>query len=48
VLAEIAIEHNSTIVFPAQLMDTTKALNAFIRQEADGERVAAPLGARVR
>jgi regulator of protease activity HflC (stomatin/prohibitin superfamily) len=33
VLAEIAIEHNSTIVFPAQLMDTAKALDAFVRHE---------------
>jgi regulator of protease activity HflC (stomatin/prohibitin superfamily) len=36
VLAEIAIEHNSTIVFPAQLMDTAKALSAFVQGEAPG------------
>jgi regulator of protease activity HflC (stomatin/prohibitin superfamily) len=43
VLAEIAIEHNSTIVFPAQLMDTTKAVSAFVQREADGGRAATPL-----
>jgi regulator of protease activity HflC (stomatin/prohibitin superfamily) len=44
VLAEIAIEHNSTIVFPAQLMDTTKAVAAFVQREtADGVRPEALL-----
>jgi regulator of protease activity HflC (stomatin/prohibitin superfamily) len=38
VLSEIAIEHNSTIVFPAQLMDTAKAVGAFVRGEVDGAR----------
>jgi regulator of protease activity HflC (stomatin/prohibitin superfamily) len=42
VLAEIAIEHNSTIVFPARLMDTAQAVGAFVRSEADGARAAAP------
>jgi regulator of protease activity HflC (stomatin/prohibitin superfamily) len=44
VLAEIAIEHNSTIVFPAQLMDTAKALSAFVQEEATGA-VPAPRAA---
>lgn len=44
VLAEIAIEHNSTIVFPAQLMDTARALGAFVQREADGV-VPVPRGA---
>ena len=43
VLAEIAIEHNSTIIFPAQLMETTKALAAFMQQETDGVRPEALL-----
>jgi regulator of protease activity HflC (stomatin/prohibitin superfamily) len=36
VLAEIAIEHNSTIVFPAQLMDTAKAVAGFVQREGTG------------
>lgn len=43
VLAEIAIEHNSTIIFPAELMQTTKALSAFMQQELDGVRPEALL-----
>jgi regulator of protease activity HflC (stomatin/prohibitin superfamily) len=43
VLSEIATEHNSTIVFPAQLMETTKALAAFMQQETDGVRPEALL-----
>ena len=43
VLSEIAIEHNSTIIFPAQLMDTARALTAFIQGEVDGARTAVPL-----
>ena len=35
VLAEIAIEKNSTIIFPAQFLDTVRALSHFV----DGERV---------
>ncbi|MFM8305190.1 MAG: slipin family protein [Actinomycetota bacterium] len=34
VLSEIAIEKNSTIIFPAQFMDTVRALTEFV----DGER----------
>jgi regulator of protease activity HflC (stomatin/prohibitin superfamily) len=43
VLAEIATEHNSTIIFPAQLMDTVKAVRAFTEREADGVRPEARL-----
>jgi regulator of protease activity HflC (stomatin/prohibitin superfamily) len=43
VLAEIAIERNSTIIFPAQLMESTKALSAFIQSEKDGVRPEALL-----
>lgn len=43
VLSEIATEHNSTIVFPAQLLETTKAISAFVQQEADGIRPGARL-----
>jgi hypothetical protein len=41
--AEIAIERNSTIIFPAQLMESTKALSAFIQSEKDGVRPEALL-----
>ena len=34
VLSEIAIEHNSTIIFPAQLMDSLRSLNSFIGKES--------------
>jgi hypothetical protein len=34
VLSEIAIEHNSTIIFPAQLMDSLGSLNSFIGKES--------------
>lgn len=38
VLAEIAIEKNSTIVFPAQFLDRVRALTAFVDSEqADGD-----------
>jgi regulator of protease activity HflC (stomatin/prohibitin superfamily) len=43
VLAEIATEHNSTIIFPAQLMDTVKSVRAFTEREADGARPEARL-----
>lgn len=33
VLAEIAIEKNSTIIFPAQLMDSLRSLDTFVRAE---------------
>lgn len=32
-LAEIAVEKNSTIIFPAQLMGTIQEINNFVRQE---------------
>ncbi len=38
VLAEIAIERNSTIIFPAQFLDSMRSLAQFI----DGERTAHP------
>jgi regulator of protease activity HflC (stomatin/prohibitin superfamily) len=34
VLSEIAIEHNSTIIFPAQLMDSLRSLNSFVGKES--------------
>jgi regulator of protease activity HflC (stomatin/prohibitin superfamily) len=36
VLSEIATEHNSTMIFPAQLLETTKAVSAFVQRESDG------------
>ena len=38
VLGEIAVEHNSTIVFPAQFLDSVRTLNQFI----EGERSSMP------
>ena len=43
VLSEIATEHNSTIIFPAQLLETTKAVSAFVQREADAIRPEARL-----
>ena len=43
VLSEIATEHNSTIIFPAQLLETTKAISAFMQRETDGVRPEALL-----
>ncbi|MFI9366883.1 slipin family protein [Kitasatospora sp. NPDC053057] len=34
ILAEIAAEKNSTIVFPAQLLDSARALSRFVEQES--------------
>lgn len=34
VLAEIAIERNSTIIFPAQFLESVRALSAFVEHEA--------------
>jgi regulator of protease activity HflC (stomatin/prohibitin superfamily) len=42
VLGEIAIERNSTIVFPAQFMDTVRAMNSFLDREIPAARD--PLG----
>jgi regulator of protease activity HflC (stomatin/prohibitin superfamily) len=33
ILSEIAVEKNSTIVFPAQFMDSVRALSSFVGQE---------------
>jgi hypothetical protein len=33
VLAEIAIEKNSTIIFPAQFLDSIKTLSSFVAGE---------------
>jgi regulator of protease activity HflC (stomatin/prohibitin superfamily) len=38
VLGEIAVERNSTIIFPAQFLDSVRTLNAFV----EGERRSAP------
>jgi len=38
VLGEIAVERNSTIIFPAQFLDSVRTLNEFV----DGERRSAP------
>jgi regulator of protease activity HflC (stomatin/prohibitin superfamily) len=35
-LIEIAVDHNSTVVFPAPLMSTIQELGSFLRREADG------------
>ncbi len=36
VLAEISVEKNSTIIFPAQFMDTVRAMEHFINHESSG------------
>ncbi|MFC5139837.1 slipin family protein [Actinomycetospora rhizophila] len=38
VLSEIAIERNSTIVFPAQFLDSVRDLGAFVAQESAAPR----------
>jgi hypothetical protein len=38
VLSEIAIEHNSTIIFPAQLMDSIRAMSGFLEHESANGR----------
>ncbi len=45
VLAEIAIEKNSTIIFPAQFLDSLRALSQFVQGERQGASAADPLGA---
>ncbi|EME55057.1 slipin family protein [Amycolatopsis decaplanina] len=45
VLSEIAIERNSTIVFPAQLMDSFRALNSFVGRESAEKREESLFGA---
>jgi hypothetical protein len=42
VLGEIAIEKNSTIVFPAQFMDSVQALAQFVASESSGHRSLFP------
>lgn len=37
-LGEIAIERNSTILFPAQLMDSVRAVNTFLDREISAAR----------
>ncbi len=37
VLAEIAIERNSTIIFPAEFLDSVRAVSAFVSREAAGD-----------
>jgi hypothetical protein len=38
VLGEIAVEHNSTIVFPAQFLDSARAIAQFVDSESFGHR----------
>ncbi len=45
VLAEIAIEKNSTIIFPAQFLDSVRALSQFVAGEQQGAIAIDPLGA---
>lgn len=45
ILAEIAAEKNSTIVFPAQLLDSARAVAKFVDEESRG-RTRTPHGAR--
>ena len=35
VLADIAVEHNSTIVFPSQFMDTLRSVRSFVEAEQE-------------
>ena len=42
VLGEIAVEHNSTIVFPAQFLDSVRTLNQFIEGERSNMPAVAP------
>jgi len=42
ILGDIAAEKNSTIVFPAQFMESVRALTSFVSNEANAE----PVGAR--
>lgn len=42
VLSEIAIERNSTIVFPAQLMDSFRTLKTFVGQETSAQETVVP------
>lgn len=38
VLAEIAIERNSTIIFPAEFLDSVRAVSEFVSREAETDR----------
>jgi regulator of protease activity HflC (stomatin/prohibitin superfamily) len=42
VLSEIAVEKNSTIVFPAQFMDSVSTLSRFVQGESRAQAVPAP------
>jgi regulator of protease activity HflC (stomatin/prohibitin superfamily) len=35
VLSEISVEHNSTIVFPAQFLDSVRAIGGFVQREVE-------------
>ncbi|WP_067905226.1 slipin family protein [Nocardia vaccinii] len=35
VLTEISVEHNSTIVFPAQFLDSVRAIGGFVQREVE-------------
>jgi CheY-like chemotaxis protein len=56
VLSEIAVEHNSTIVFPAQFLDSARAIAQFVDSESFGHtqlgqraaRADKPAGPRVK
>jgi hypothetical protein len=43
VLAEIAVEKNSTIVFPAQFFESTRTARDFLAREGAGSVAAAPV-----
>jgi len=43
VLSEIAIEKNSTIIFPAQFMDTVRGLTQFVESETTGAPEGPPV-----
>ena len=44
ILAEIAVEKNSTIVFPAQFLDSVRAANAFVAEERAASSLSMPPG----
>jgi regulator of protease activity HflC (stomatin/prohibitin superfamily) len=44
-LAEIAVDRNSTVVFPAPLMSTIQELGAFLNRETTAAKSAAPVAA---
>ncbi|MDT0468800.1 slipin family protein [Streptomyces gibsoniae] len=48
ILAEIAAEKNSTIVFPAQFLESARALTRFVEEEAGRSAAASPPELRTR